>query len=70
MTNGVAPTSIDAVVLGLQQLNLDISDGERILSGIGVGEVGQRCAYDGDCDQCDAQENRGQFLLYVLSLLK
>ena len=54
-----------AVVSGLDQVDLDVTDGERIRCGLRVGEVRQRRTHDGDGDQRHAQENCGQFLFHV-----
>ena len=57
------------VVSGLDQVDLDITDGEGVGGRIGVGEVRKRCAHDGDRRESDTQEDRGQFLFHVCLLL-
>ena len=51
-----------AVELGLDQINLDIAYGEGVCCALGVGEVGQRCAHNGDGYKSDTQEDRSNFL--------
>ena len=57
-----------AVVSGLDQVDLDITDGEGIRCALGIGEVRKRCAHDGDRRESNAQENRSQFLFHVCLL--
>ena len=57
-----------AVVSGLDQVDLYVADGEGVGGRIGVGEVRERCAHDGDSDKSNAQENRSQFLFHVCLL--
>ena len=49
----------------LNQLDFYVSDCKCVGGFISIGEVSQRCAHDGDRDQCDAQENGCQFLFHV-----
>ena len=56
-------TSIFAVQTGLQQLNLDISDGEGVLRALRIREIRKRGADDGDSGKCDAHAE-GKNLLF------
>ena len=53
------------VELGLDQINLDIAHGEGVFCALGVGEVSQRCAHNGDGYKSDTQEDCGKFLFHV-----
>ena len=55
-----------AVELGLDQLDADISHGKRIGGRLGVGEVSEGCAHNGDRQQGDAEAQRGDFLFHVV----
>ena len=55
-----------AVEPGLDQVNLDVSHGKRIGGRLGVGEVSEGCAHNGDRQQGDAEAQRGDFLFHVV----
>ena len=63
MTNGIALTSIDAVVLGLQQLDLHIADGEGVVLSISIREIRHGGAGDGHNDQHGRQAQGYDLLL-------
>ena len=55
-----------AVELGLDQIDLHVADGEGVGGVIGVGEVSERGAHNGDRQKGDAEAQRGNLLLHVL----
>ena len=57
------------IALLLDQLDFDAASGERIVSIVGIGEIGQRCAHDCDRDERNAEANRCDLLFLVLLLL-
>ena len=60
----VGDTSVFTVQAGLQQVNLDVAYGEGVRCALGVGEVGQRCAHNGDGYKSNTQEDCGNFLFH------
>ena len=53
------------IALLLDQIDFYAAGGERICGTVLVGEVGQRCAHDGNGHESDTQEDGCQFLFHV-----